>query len=404
MIYIPNAYRETTDPLVSTLRSSLGGIGEGLRGLANHKIQEMQEKKENAQRAAFWKSAGLPDDVAYAFGSAPVELQKALLDRLEGVSFGGQQPQKKVVQSQQPIQSEPTEFFDIPQVGQQAEPSTMQQPIAEQLQPNINDANVGSLGGIKLGVNPVERRHQENLAAEKLKNEQKSEAEKFKQSKDFRHDILQKSKAARQTLRDLDRLEELNDSKKLDTPGYVEFLKRSGLDIPALMNPESEEFQKIQQGFLSKAKDIFGGRISNYEIEQFLKGIPSLNQSPEGRKRVISAFKQIARADVEYANTVKEIMAENKGVPPYDIEEQVDDKIGKKLDKIAEQFKKDLAKAVPQGQHKLATATQATLGELAGKAPKVLGGAAAGASFGKAFGVPGAGLGALLGGLAGLRL
>ena len=176
-------------------------------------------------------------------------------------------------------------------------------------------------------------------------------------------------------------MQELQDSGKLDTPGYPAFLKRAGLNIPALMNPESEEFNKIAVNFLRDAKNYFGARVTQQEVQLFLQGIPSLSQSPEGRKRVIANLKYIANGALEYNNALKEVIQENKGVPPYDLMERIDDKVEKKIDSFAARFKKDLSKPVPKGQNKLITALQAGLGSVIGGAGPAAEGAAKGAEF-----------------------
>ncbi|MEK6884942.1 MAG: hypothetical protein AABY22_35250, partial [Nanoarchaeota archaeon] len=64
--------------------------------------------------------------------------------------------------------------------------------------------------------------------------------------------------------------------------GNIELIHKS-IRQPILIKLEpkiEEEFQKIEANFLRNAKQYFGGRISNYEVEQFLKTIPSLSQSP----------------------------------------------------------------------------------------------------------------------------
>lgn len=198
--------------------------------------------------------------------------------------------------------------------------------------------------------------------------------EAFKLTAPERREILKKAQTARQDLRDLARLEELEDEGKLDTPGYVEFLKKVGLDLPTLMSEGSQEFQKITQNFMRNAKAYLGARISNFELEQFLKTIPSLSQSPEGRKRVISNLKQISRAAVAHSQALKEVIRENSGIPPLDLEERIDDKIEKKLDAISKQFKKDLKRKVPPAQHRLVTALQTTAGAAAGLPGKILSG------------------------------
>lgn len=360
MTDLSRSYQQQQDPFVGTLKGALGGLGQGLAALAQHKINDLKEKKELHQRSQFWKSTGLRDEVAHAFASAPIEIQKQLLDRLEGVEFdmqpqqNQQQPYQQMQQQQEPMDSQMTEPNQL--MGQQ-EPTQPQATQEDLFDSQIKQVAQQQPRKIKLGSSSANK---------------KLHAEQFQATAGLRHDILQRSKSSRQTLKDLSRLEELSQEGKLDTPGYAEFLERSGFDIPALMNPESEEFKKIQQNFLKGAKEYFGGRISNYEVEQFLKTIPSLSQSPEGRQRVIANLKNVARADMEYKNAMKEVVNENGGIPPYDLEEKIDDKIDKRLDRLSEEFKKDLKKPAPKGQNKLITALQAGAGSLIGAPGKIL--------------------------------
>ena len=170
------------------------------------------------------------------------------------------------------------------------------------------------------------------------------------------------------------------------------------------MSAESQEFKKIQQSFLKEAKQYFGGRVSNYEVEQFLQTIPSLSQSPEGRQRVIAGLKRLSNGANEYYKAYEEVLKENGGVPPYDVEEQIERKADKRLDAISHQFKKDLEKPVPAGQNKLITALQSGAGHAIGAIPKTLKGAAKGAVAGASYGKYAGGAGALPGALAGAGL
>ncbi len=205
------------------------------------------------------------------------------------------------------------------------------------------------------------------------KQEQKEKAEAFKFSKDLISTSTQGAKEARDSLRDLERLEDL-EKEGLGTSGYNELLKRSGLDISSLREPASEEFQKIVANFQRNAKAMYGARISNFELESFLRTLPNLSQSPEGRKRVIANLKNINRMAIEYGKAVKDVIRENNNIPPYDLELQVDDRIDKVADKLAGEFKKDLAKPVPKTQKGWKTTGQAIAGSALGAPGTLLGG------------------------------
>lgn len=335
----------------STKDKFLSGLASGLNRFAETKLQQM----EAANRAKGWQSLGLNPEVASFISQQSPELQKDFFNRLENI----------------PVGSVPV---------------------------SAKEGNV-SPEGLKLGLSKEGHK-------QKLENE-KEKADKFKASADLRNSIIQDRKNSRGELRDLNRLEELDQTGKLDTAGYVEFLKNSGLDIPALLNPESQEFQKIQQGFLKNIKQYFTGNISNYEVQQFLTTIPTLSQSPEGRKRVISGLKYVARAKEEYYKTYEEVLKEHGGVPPYDIQEEIERRIDPKIEKLAQKFREDLAKPVPEGQNKIITALQAGAGKVVGNSGKILGGlagAAGGAlTGGRVAGIPGAAIGGVLGGLTGLK-
>lgn len=371
------------------------GLGEGINNLLESKLSSMKQQNQQRQLAQTYRSLGIPEQVAYL----PQELQSLYVKDIlsapgeqayaQGLNalLGGQQQElepsmESSLQGQTPAQipenlqqllqqlSPSQQAF--PQIGEFQKPQAAPQQTAAPAQQQVSQKDQAKI--------PARLNQQQatKLAELGLKREEigkKRESEQFKITKDDRKEILEKSRAARQTLRDLDRMEELEKSGKLDTPGYVEFLHRSGLDIPALLNPQSEEFQKITGNFLRDAKTYFGNRVTQYEVQQFLKLIPSLSQSPEGRKRVISNLKYMANGALEYNKALKEVLSENKGIPPYDLLEQIDNKVENRLDVLSEKFKKDLDKPVPAGQNKLITALQAGLGSVVGAPGKLLGSA-----------------------------
>jgi hypothetical protein len=305
-----------------------------------HNIPEQHNQQEAQQQ--------MPGNLEELLNSAFPSRQLIQQGQQGGIaSLFGNQQQEPAIQKQQQLQN---------QLLQEAQTQSQPRPAAPA---NVEDNRRRVAEAF---MTPAER-----AAAKKAETQERTERHKSAQK--LNEETSEKAKVAKTRLRDLNRFEELEGS--LNTPGYAEFLKRSGLDIPALMTPASEEFAKISANFLSGAKEAFGGRVSNYEVEQFLKTIPSLSQSPEGRKRVIANLKQLYRADVAYNDTRKEIIRENGGVPPFDIRDQIDDRIDAKMDKIAEQFKKDLAKPVPKGQNKYLTQLEAVGGSLVG-APGIL--------------------------------
>lgn len=352
------------------------GISSGLQQLLNSKLQEIQNQKGASQLQSIF---GFSPEESQFFVSRP-ELLSEYLKR--GGGMAGAQPQQESAMAplqelmspeqtgiqalQQQLGIKPSQVMAEQAQQQQAQPEAQQQ-LGKK--PSLREVFAQPTAAEKRDLKKIEIAERKAKAQEeqfKQKEEREAKKTAFKETKAERKQIIDKARAARQNLHDLNRMEELEKEGKLDTPGYVEFLKRSGLDIPALLNPGSEEFNKIAANFIRGAKDTFGSRISNFEVEQFLRTLPNLSQSPEGRKRVIANLKYLNRADIEYNEALKDIMAKNKNIPPLDLLEQVDLKVDKKLSKLADKFKEDLAKPVPKGQNKLITALQAGAGSLVG--------------------------------------
>ena len=163
-------------------------------------------------------------------------------------------------------------------------------------------------------------------------------ASKFKETKETRKDLLAQSKGAKENNMRLERMEKLNSKGELVSGLYNQMLKRLGIDYAALKNPDSQEFEKLSTDMLRNAKEIFGSRVTNMEVQTFLKTIPTLSQTKEGRDRVIRNLKLLNEGALVRADALRSILKENKGVPPYDLAEQIDEKVGPKLESITEEF------------------------------------------------------------------
>ena len=263
--------------------------------------------------------------------------------------FGQQGPQPLAPEIQQALQQQqklsPVQRPSAP--GQQAQPMPEMQPVQQ-------NAPAKPLTKAEFLKNRAQVAEENKLLREKG----------FNETQELRADLQAKDKSARAMLRDLERLEELKD---LDTAGYVEFLKRSGFDIPTLMKTDSQEFQKTTQNFTKDMKARYGAKVSNQEMEQFLKTIPSLSMSPEGRQRVINVMKFNARADIAYNDAKREVLAVNRGLPPVNLADQVEDKVAKKIDVLSRKLREEMLKPVPKGQNRYITALQAATGSAIGK-------------------------------------
>lgn len=426
-----------------------GGLGGLLAGLAEGKAQQLQERhnRQGLESVFGPKTAQL-------LQSLPPESQKAALQNIDALlklesTLGANQPMQQLQQVQQQIMpserqlsksslsnltpkqiSQLKEYIGTPKASKTFTPqqlallqNQLSQPIKnvpQQEMQNIAAAPVpqNDKAAILKDVftSPHEKREEEKLGIKrkqlsiqekKLEHDMKKEA--LNETKEIRKELFSKKKAARDTIDSINELEAL-EKEGLPGAGYIELLKSTGLDIPALMGAPAEEYNKVAANFIRNAKSVFGNRLTDTDLELFLKTVPSLSNSPEGRKRINATLKRVANLDIAMTEAYENIVKKNGGIPPLDLDLQLDKALDKKREAVHKQFRKDLAKNVPEGESPLATALLAGTGKLVGKIPSAIKGATAGAQSGAILGsvFPGIGTttgtigGAALGGLGGL--
>ena len=72
--------------------------------------------------------------------------------------------------------------------------------------------------------------------------------------------------------------------------GAAQALSKDGELNPgayALLSPEAQEISKLLADMISGAKDTFGARVTNFDLQSFMKRLPSLLNSPDGFKAVL---------------------------------------------------------------------------------------------------------------------
>jgi len=143
----------------------------------------------------------------------------------------------------------------------------------------------------------------------------------------------------------LDRMEELSGKEGLSTPLMVKALDAIGLPIGILSNPDTEEYRKLETDFIRDARDVFpGGRITNYEIQSYLKTIPTLLNSKEGREAIIRNRKLFNEAKEIKYNEYKNILKENGGKKPQNLGILLEERTADKISNIEDKFKQGIQK------------------------------------------------------------
>lgn len=137
--------------------------------------------------------------------------------------------------------------------------------------------------------------------------------------------------------------------------------------IPALASPEAQRFVKTVNDFTTRAKDSYGSRVTNFDLDQFMKRLPTLANSDEGRKQIIEQMKLLNSMNVVYEDTLHDIINQHGGIRniDYDQAEQMTNKqikpelektkmkfkeIGRNQDKFFEKKIADEKSIVPKGK------------------------------------------------------
>ena len=341
------------------------GLASSLNQLAQNKIDEVQGTK-------FWESLGLPRETASAFARAPESVQKSLLDKLEGIGIGGNQQIQQEQVNQQQAQ---------PQFNEMGYPVQQQQ------------------SGIRLGANSQERRHREILNEQKLARHSKENAAAFKATDAYRTELNNKAESAEGNLFRIKEARDLEKEGNLNSQAYLTFLNAAGLEnVEGLLSGDTQAYNKILADFQKGAKDVYNGRITNQDLDQFLKTIPSLYQSPQGRSRIFKMMEYWNKGDIEKQKIAQRITKENGGIPPYDLHDKVVKRSKPVIDHIAKQFKDSLKESLTLAQKQQGSSrSSVAAAQLAGSAAKPVGGALLGAGIGSVFPGVGTALGAGVG-------
>lgn len=80
------------------------------------------------------------------------------------------------------------------------------------------------------------------------------------------------------------------------------------------LSPDAQEFVKLLSDELNGAQKTFGGRVTNFELSQYKRKLPSLLNSPEGRRRVLRDLKIMNTLNKEYYSGLLDYIDSKGGV------------------------------------------------------------------------------------------
>ncbi len=81
--------------------------------------------------------------------------------------------------------------------------------------------------------------------------------------------------------------------------------KTGDLFLPQAATPEEQLFVKTVNDFTVKAKDSFGARVTNFELDRFMQRLPTLANSKEGRglimrqMQIVNQINQLEKKEIQ---------------------------------------------------------------------------------------------------------
>jgi hypothetical protein len=118
------------------------------------------------------------------------------------------------------------------------------------------------------------------------------------------------------------------------------------LRIKALATPESQDYVKTIARMARRAKDFFPGRVTNFDLDQFKQGFPTLANSPEGRRLIAEQLALGNRIAYLKDETFKAAMDHyGSGADPVLVKKYATENYRRLKSQLEEQLKQTNAKA-----------------------------------------------------------
>lgn len=358
-------------------------------------------------------------------------------------------PQQARMQGQDPYRQQPVEQSQQPSPEQMAQAQAYAQQYGNQ--PFVNPQQQGAQQFSGMGANPYQQqpfsftpqpkhaldgiswkgsenqqaadrdfafkqyKFQEQQATEKQKMQRDIEKEQRAETREARKEVrpilesaIKSGNDGYENLESIQRMQEAQAAGNLNSPAYIALLKGSGLiDIPALLSTDSALYDKESKRFMRGMKEVYGGKVSNDEMKQFLKTLPSLDMNPSQRHKLMAIMEDQARLKIAKSEIAQRILKENRNIDPLDYELAIQEGLEGLREEASQRLREILNEPVKGDSSRLAVAAGYGLGSLASHALPTAAGAGltyAGQRLLSSGNPAGVGVGAALGLLSSLGL
>lgn len=137
-------------------------------------------------------------------------------------------------------------------------------------------------------------------------------------------------------------LNELNDSGKVGQGVHNLNInpKTGDLIIPKLASAEEQLFVKTVNDFTVKAKDSFGARVTNFELDRFMQRLPTLANSEAGRRIIMRQMMIINEINQMEKKAVQEVFDQYgvRNIDYVDAENKAREKIKDKKEALRKEY------------------------------------------------------------------
>lgn len=305
------------------------GLSRAFEGLTQHKLQQYAQRQHHGQITQALKALNIPEHVAnlpenlqavYLKQHLAGQQQNTLADVVSSI-FGGEQGQQV---GGQEAQMAPAEHSQQPQrtmTQQQAQPKPTQKgPSPEQL----------------AKLNPQQLMQVASLGLKKSAMEEKSMRDAYQYTKKYSEQSQKDANIARKTTNSYKNIINLAKSGNVRSGGWFNALDSLGLN-KYYRNPATQLAQKEIASLAQGAASAFNTpRLNAMEVDLYQKSLIEMGNTPEAM--ITIAKNEILKNDASLLkeNTRREIIRENGNKPPYDLSEQVYDRVEPQLQQMAQ--------------------------------------------------------------------
>ncbi len=96
------------------------------------------------------------------------------------------------------------------------------------------------------------------------------------------------------------------------------------LFLPVAASPEAQRYVKTINDFSRNAKDSYGARVTNFDLTQFMKRLPTLANSEEGRRQIIEQLQIINDINIAHERALQDVLSEHGGIRKIDYDKAQD--------------------------------------------------------------------------------